>query len=240
MNIRAHRRSCNGVGKRAAVPLLAASIAAAALLFAVAPAHAQTDDPTASASMLENVSPPAGGGWDRIDEAPPNEAPPDPADISSDDGQVLELPQVTDPAAATDAQADNAGDANAGATQDAGQQADGSDTGGDSADAPDQVGSIDDYQSQQDGIGAGGVYLMPMAMRPLGMNPPFGLNPPMSPMMQPPYVPRVGMPPGGMLPPGPVIVQPGVRGYFPPTSPMMMQPRPLVSMPGGWWTRARR
>jgi len=235
MNIRAHRRARKG-----AVPLLAASIAAAAFVFATAPAHAQTDDLAASASMLENVSPPAGGGWNRVDEAPPNEAPPDPADISSDDGQVLELPQVTDPNATADAQADNAGDANAGASQNAGQQAqqaDGSDTG-DNADAPDQLGSINDYQLQQNEIGAGGVSFAPTPIRPFGMGPSVGFNPPMGPMMQPPYFPPVGMLPGGMLPPGPVIVQPGVRGYFPPSSPMMM--RPLVSMPGGWWTRTRR
>ena len=241
MSVWAHRRDCIGVGKRAAVRLLAAPIAAA-LVFAAVPAHAQSDDrPSASASTLEDISPPASGDWDRVEAAPT-----DPADRSSDN-QVLEIPQATDPNAA---QVDSGGDSSADASQQA-QQNDGS-YNDDGADAPDQVGSIDDYQSQQDDIGLAGGYIPPIASapiesRPLGMSPPsgamippVGFNPAMRPMMPVPYVPPVGMLPGGMLAPGPVIIQPGVRGYIPPTSPMAPSLRAPASIPGGWWMRARR
>jgi hypothetical protein len=232
MNIRAYRWSRSDVGKRTAVQLLAAS-AVAVMVFGASVANAQSDDrPTANGSTLESVSPPSSGDWERVDGTPA-----DAADDSSNN-QVLEVPQAIDPNDAAAAQADAGGDPSAANPSDSQQQADGSGDG-DSEDAPDEIGSINDYQSQRDDVGPAAVLIPPMAGRPFGMSPPVGFNPPM-PIMRPPYVPPAGLLPGGVLPPRPVMIRPGVTGYIPPSSPMFMAPRPMGSIPGGWWNRVRR
>jgi hypothetical protein len=233
MSVQPHRWKRGDVAKRGAAPLLAASIAVVALFFGARRGRAQSDDrPTASASTLESVSPPASGDWERVDGAPADES------DDSSDSQVLEIPQALDPNDAAAAQSQDGGDPSVADSGDGQSQADGSDSGS-GADAPDQIGSINDYQSQPSETGPMTTYLPPMAARPLGMSPPIGLNPPM-PMPPYSYFPPAGFGPNGMLPPGPVIVRPGVTGYMPPSSPMFMAPRPMAAMPGGWWNRVHR
>lgn len=260
MNIRAHRWSRSDIGKRAAVHLLGAT-AVAILVVGAGRVYAQSDDRSAAgASTLESVSPPSSGDWERVNGAP-TDAPDD-----SSDNQVLEIPQVIDPNDAAAAQADAGGASSAAPSGDGGQQADGS-SDGDGMDAPDQIGSINDYQSQQDQVGPAAAFMPPMEARPLGMSPPIGINPPLGmsppvgysppiPMLAPSYLPPMGMYPGEALPPGGLMVPPGMNRYYgymghgggygayippgAPGAPMFIVPRPMVSAPGGLWNRIHR
>lgn len=256
MNVREHRRGRGNARTTGIVAFFFAVSAAAVLFFGAVRTYAQSDDrPTASASTLETISPPSSGDWERIDGSPTADA----ADDSAAN-QVLEIPQATDHNSAA-TQANNDGDPSVGTDQQDAQQeqADGSDNGDDGA-APDQVGSIQDYRSQQNEIGPAATFYPPIVARPLGMNPPAGISPPLGmspsvgysppiPMLAPYYVPPMAAYPGEALPPGAYIVPPGAGryhgysgynggygAYIPPGAPgapMFIVPRSMLPHPMG-------
>jgi hypothetical protein len=142
-------------------------------------------------------------------------------DVETDNGnprdKVLEVPQVVDPANAQPS------DAAGQATRD-----------GDSS-SDDQVGSIDDYQDQEE-TGVVGVYIAPI---PRGGVNPYGINTGrVNPGLNPPFVPGYfPMSPSGLniaLPSGN-----GMNTAVGPTSPMLPARRNMAPSPGGWWIRAR-
>ena len=147
------------------------------------------------------------------------------------DGQVLEIPQSVDPnqvaapESKSPAQASNDGQ------------------GDESAQAPDELGGLNDYQSQNAEVS--GPYLIPVpVLVPVPVSPGFA-----GPRMGAPTQPAPGMggvgpisppfPPGGFRPTPPIILRPGGFAGIPSTSPMLTPPRGSAAIPGGWWTRAR-
>jgi hypothetical protein len=102
--------------------------------------------------------------------------------------------------------------------------------GNGAAPSSDQVGSIDDYQYEDDGT-IGGVYIAPV---PLGARNPYGIGTtPSNPGINPPFLPRyVPMPAPGanVAPPGANLMNAAIG----PTSPMMPSRMPI---PGGWYCR---
>jgi hypothetical protein len=160
----------------------------------------------AAASSASDGSAADNSGWVRSDDEDSG-GPPD---------KVLEVPQVVDPA-------DGQPSAGAG-----GQAA----PNGDSS-SPDQVGSVDDYQDEQDGD-IGGVYISPGALSPFGGGR-FRANPG-------PLNPAFGSANARINQFGPNIARPGFNGMntaIGSTSPMFPGPRNLSPMPGGWWNRSR-
>ena len=166
-------------------------------------------------------------GWDRVGDSESDSH----SDSDDSGNSVLEVPQ----AVPTDASP-------AGGN---GQSA----QGGDSS-PPDEIGSVNDYQDEQDNTVIG-VYITPP-------NGPPVLNPPSS-------VGTFGAGRASKVPDqpnnGPILLRPGVGGMRPfaggmnsaimPTSPMYprgmpmvqsnrpMVPRNSAPIPGGWWNRAR-
>lgn len=157
----------------------------------------------------------AGSGWDRVGDSESH---------TGSDGytgnSVLEVPQ---------------------ATPSAGNDASQSAQGGDSA-PPDQVGSVDEYQDEQD-------YYWPIYVGPPLLNPPFAAS-----TFGNHSTANVSIQSGGrpMLPSG-VGMRPfmgGMNSAIMPTSPMFPRgmmvrsyrptaPRRSAPIPGGWWNRAR-
>src|SRR5216684_1809618 len=146
-------------------------------------------------------------------------------------GQVLEIPQSVDPnqvaapESKSPAQASNDGQ------------------GDESAQAPDELGGLNDYQSQNAEVS--GPYLIPVpVLVPVPVSPGFA-----GPRMGAPTQPAPGMggvgpisppfPPGGFRPTPPIILRPGGFAGIPSTSPMLTPPRGSAAIPGGWWTRTR-
>lgn len=143
-------------------------------------------------------------------------------DVATDNGnpqdQVLEVPQVVDPA---DTQPSD------GADQAARDGASSSD---------DQVGSINDYQDEED-IGVAGVYINQI---PQGGPNPYGIssyriNPRLNPGFAPGYVPA--NPPRSNIA---LLGRNGMNTAVGSTSPMLPTTHNMAPGPGGgWWTRAR-
>lgn len=206
------RRRCLTVGALAC---------AATLTFASTPLMAQTADSNPYGSS-ESVSVPADGsssapdaGWSRVD-----------ASAAEGDGQVLEIPQVTDPDSEQSAQSNEDGTAD---PPDAAASANPASDSDDSATAdPDQVGGVNDYQDQETDVLVGGA---PAGGVPMPMNAwtPLGTLPAPLPMR-----------PGTGVMPGPIIMRPSGISPIMPTSPMLTTPRGAMAMPRGpvgWWTR---
>jgi hypothetical protein len=168
-------------------------------------------------------SPPASHtDWEQVPETN--------SDATSGEGQVLEIPQSVDPnqAAAPEskspAQASNDGQ------------------GDESAEAPDELGGLNDYQSQDAEVSGG--YLIPVpVLVPGPVNPGFAAGPRMGAPIQPaPGMGGVGpisppFPPGGFRPTPPIVLRPGGFAGIPSTSPMLTPPSGSTAIPGGWWTR---
>jgi len=130
-------------------------------------------------------------------------------DNSSPD-QVLEVPQVAAPA-----------------------NSDGNDQAAPNGDsAPDQVGSVDDYQDEDD-VNVSGIYIQQGGVNAYGYNPSLR-NGRVNPAFGPFY-------PRSNSSSGPSMNRPGNNGMntaIGSTSPMMPTPHSLSPMPGGWWNRA--
>jgi hypothetical protein len=137
-------------------------------------------------------------------------------DVETDDAnprdKVLEVPQAVDPA-----------------NQQPSDQAarDGDKSG-------DQVGSIDDYQDEED-IGTG-VFINQV---PPGVTNPYGintdrLNPGLNPAFTPHYMRTAPLVPNVVVPRGN-----GMNTAIGSTNPMLPTSRNAVPSPSGWWTRAR-
>jgi len=176
------------------------------------PADASGASSAAAANTSEDSSPAAPGDWYEVDGA--NSDP-----IGE---QVLEVPQVVDPGQTTRAGQNGNVD-----HQD--QQAsipDGGDTGDFSA--PDQLGSVDDYQSQNSELGTMNGYVVAAPLPPLASRNPIIVNPPPN------------RPMSGGIPPTVMMIRPGTLGSIPATSPMLTPPRNSGPIPGGWWTPAHR
>jgi hypothetical protein len=173
-----------------------------------------------------SASPPASHrDWEEVPEAD--------SDATSGEGQVLEIPQSVDPTEA--AAPDSEGNSPAQASND-GQR-------DESADAPDELGGLNDYQSQD--VQVSGGYLIPVPVPvPVPVSPGFA-----GPRLGVPTQPVPGMggvgpisppfPPGGFRPTAPIILRPGGFAGIPSTSPMLTPPRGSTAIPGGWWTRTR-
>ncbi len=156
----------------------------------------------------------------------------------SENGQVLEIPRVIDSSIDIgDDRASDASIANAASNDDDAAQSQGDQEAAESQDfagLPDQVGTLQDYESQAAGpplgviVSAPGLTVLPFTGRPPGFNPSV--------------MPRTPMIGGTMLTP-PIILPPTSVGPFPSTSPMLMAPRfvtPGRAFPAGGWMRARR
>jgi hypothetical protein len=220
-------------GDRSAVGFAIASILMiAAALAPTPPAFAQFTPDSAASSGAEDAAPPVAAD-------PPADVPIDSAaapaagaassasddsvaehsgwvrsgdvDTSNPPDKVLEVPQVANP---------GDGQPTASTSGQAGPNDDSS--------SPDQVGSINDYQDEDDGD-IGGGYIGPGTLYPNGAgtfranagtpNPAFGSG----------YVP--------INPSGPNIGRPGINGMntaVGSTSPMLPGPRNLSPLPGGW------
>jgi hypothetical protein len=171
-------------------------------------------------------SPSSHSGWDRVGDSESD------SNNDSDDpgNSVLEVPQ----AVPTDASP-------AGGNGQAAQ-------GGDSS-PPDEIGSVNDYQDQQDNTVIG-VYITPSNGPPV-LNPPFSVG-----TFGASQAPRTPVQPnnGPMLPSGVGGIRPfagGMNSAIMPTSPMYPRGMPMVQsygpmvlhnsapIPGGWWNRAR-
>lgn len=159
------------------------------------------------------------------------EVPETDSDATSGEGQVLEIPQSVDPNEAAAPENNSPAQASSG-----GQ-------GDESAQAPDELGGLNDYQSQNAEVSGG--YLIPVpVLVPVPVSPGFA-----GPRMGVPTQPAPGMggvgpisppfPPGGFRPTPPIVLRPGGFAGIPSTSPMLTPPRRSVAIPGGWWTRAR-
>jgi hypothetical protein len=159
------------------------------------------------------------------------EVPETDSDATSGEGRVLEIPQSVDPNQAA------APESNSPA------QASNNGQGDESAQEPDELGGLNDYQSQN--VEVSGVYLIPVPVPvPVPVGPGFA-GPRMGVQTQPaPGMGGVGpisppFPPGGFRPTPPTVLRPGGFAGIPSTSPMLAPPRGSAAMPGGWWTRAR-
>jgi hypothetical protein len=173
------------VGRCASVATVFVS---AVLICMLPPAYAASDD---------GVSP---GGWERVENPP---------DTSK--GQVLELPQMTNPDDSSSATPDDGGSSDTkfplSADANPGQSA-----------APDQLGNINDYEAQEAGV----VVLIPSrAVRIPRINA-AGPGTPPSPML------------GGMFPSRPIIISPAGISPIPATSPMLTPPLGTGATLGGW------
>jgi hypothetical protein len=159
----------------------------------------------AAASSASDDSAAEHSGWVRSDDV----------DTSNPPDRVLEVPQVANP---------SDGPPTASTSGQAGPNDDSS--------SPDQVGSINDYQDEDDGD-IGGGYIGPGTLYPYGAGT-FRANAgPLNPAFRPGYVP--------INPYGPNIGRPGMNGMntaVGSTSPMLPGPRNLSPMPGGWWNRS--
>src|SRR5216683_1915533 len=230
--------------KTAKIPRFATTVIAvvgASLCIALMAFAQSGEGATPSASESDSIlGPPASAADDS--SAPPDvssgsptshtdweEVPETNSDATPGEGQVLEIPQSVDPkqAAAPEskspAQASNDGQSD------------------ESAQAPDELGGLNDYQSQNAEVS--GPYLIPVpVLVPVPVSPGFagrqmGAQP--APGMggvgpiSPPF------PPGGFRPTPPIILRPGGFAGIPSTSPMLTPPRGSAAIPGGWWTRAR-
>jgi hypothetical protein len=175
---------------------------------------------------LARVAPIVAAEWDRVGDSES-----DNNSGSGDSGdKVLEVPRALPPDASP--------------ASGNGQSAQGSDSS-----PPDEVGSVDDYQDEQDD-GVIGVYIAPPNGPPV-LNPPFSVG--TFGNQSPARVPA--QPNNGpILPPGVGGIRPfagGMNSAIMPTSPMYprgmpmgqgfspMVPRYSAPIPGGWWNRAR-
>jgi hypothetical protein len=232
----ANRRKRKDAIPRAAVPLLAASLAVSALIFVKAPA-ADAGDP-AAASATEDVSPPSTADWESVDPL----VVPGTADDTTTD-RVLEVPQVVDPNSTASAQSPPADPASAAADPDSGSEtastSDGSGNAGndDGSSAPEQIGSINEYENQQADMAVAIPYVPPGTYISSSNMPPPTARIPRGVGAAPPWV--IGA--GSLAPGRPLYMTPNTGGALPSTSPMLMpSPHFLGSMPGGWWTPAHR
>jgi hypothetical protein len=156
----------------------------------------------------------------------------DPASSSpSEDGAVLEIPQVVDlqngpavnqPAEGASANAD-------GSNADSAQSSQDGHAGDDFGVTADQVGTLQDYQSQQGAVPFGPIFFPPGVTI---------VRFPRQPLYKSLRQPRFGVP---MAAP-PIILPPTSSGPFPSTSPMLMAPRmgSLRSFPSAGFTGFRR
>jgi len=165
-------------------------------------------------------------GWDRVGDSDSDTG--GDGDSADSGNSVLEVPRAVP---SPDASAGN----------DVSQSA----QGGDSA-PPDQIGSVDEYQDEQDNPMA--IYISPANGPPL-LSPPFAAS-----TFGNHSTANVSIQPGGgpMLPSG-VGMRPfmgGMNSAIMPTSPMFPRgmmvrsyrptaPRSSAPIPGGWWNRAR-
>src|SRR5712664_3170727 len=171
--------------------------------------------PPASAADDSSASPASHTDWEEVPETN--------SDATSGEGQVLEIPQSVDPnqAAAPEskrpAQASNDGQ------------------GDESAQAPDELGGLNDYQSQNAEVS--GPYLIPVpVLVPVPVVPGFA-----GPRMGVPTQPAPGMggvgpisppfPLGGFRPTPPIILRPGGFAGIPSTSPMLTPRRGSAAIP---------
>lgn len=168
-------------------------------------------------------SPPASHtDWEQVPETN--------SDATSDEGQVLEIPQSVDPnqAAAPESKSP--------------EQASNDGQGAESAQAPDELGGLNDYQSQDAEVSGGYVIPVPVLV-PVPASPGFAAGPRMGAPTQPaPGMGGVGpisppFPPGGFRPTPPIVLRPGGFAGIPSTSPMLTPPSGSTASPGGWWTR---
>jgi hypothetical protein len=170
-----------------------------------------------------SVPPKSHTDWEEVPETD--------SDATSGEGQVLEIPQSVDPNEAAAPESNSPAQASNG-----GQ-------GDESAQAPDELGGLNDYQSQNAEVSGG--YLIPVpVLVPVPVSPGFA-----GPRMGVPRQPAPGMggvgpisppfPPGGFRPTPPIVLRPGGFAGIPSTSPMLTPPRGSAAIPGGWWTRAR-
>jgi hypothetical protein len=188
-------------------------------------ADAPLIDP-ATPMPLAKVAPIVAAEWDRVGDSESNNN----SDSGDSGDKVLEVPRALPPDASP--------------ASGNGQSA----QGGDSL-PPDEVGSVDDYQDEQDD-GVIGVYIAPPNGPPV-LNPPFSVG--TFGNQSPARVPA--QPNNGpILPPGVGGIRPfagGMNSAIMPTSPMFprgmpmgqgvspMAPRNSAPIPGGWWNRAR-
>ncbi|MGH7932017.1 MAG: hypothetical protein ACREQN_02500 [Candidatus Binataceae bacterium] len=185
--------------------------------------------PVFAGSADEDAPTPSSDTWQQVDES---------------NGQVLELPQVYNGDSATasddssaadsadDGQDQNAQNANAQPPDANNAQAQADPDAAANGDAPDQVGSIDDYQNQQ--IYGPSVVYIPTGPNygPLYARPGYPMGYPRGWYQTPPAVPRMGMPamvPGFHgIPPGTSVLPPrGGMTSIMPVRPMM--PRGVFS-----------
>lgn len=159
------------------------------------------------------------------------EVPETDSDATPEEGQVLEIPQSVDPNEAAAPESNSPAQASNGGQGDESEQ------------APDELGGLNDYQSQDAEVSGG--YLIPVPVPvPVPVGPGFA-----GPQMGVPIRPAPGMggvgpisppfPPGGFRPTPPIILRPGGFAGIPSTSPMLTPPRGSAAIPGGWWTRSR-
>jgi len=160
--------------------------------------------------------------WDEVPETN--------SDAASGDGQVLEIPQSVDPNQAAAPEGKNPAEVS-------------NDRQGDeSAQAPDELGGLNDYQSQNAEVSGG--YLIPVpVLVPVPVSPGFAGPRMGAPTQSAPGMGGVGpisppFPPGGFRPTPPIVLRPGGFVGIPSTSPMLTPPRGSATIPGGWWTRA--
>jgi len=121
---------------------------------------------------------------------------------------------------------------------------------GNDAAPPDEVGSVDDYQDEQD-MGVMGVYVVPVPTGPPVLNPPFraGTFGTTQAPANPPY--RQSGVPTFRLGASRIPFADGMNSAIMPTSPMYPRGIPVTQgfspmvqhnfapIPGGWWNRAR-
>jgi hypothetical protein len=168
----------------------------------------------------------AHSGWDRVGDT-------ETGDESEESGdKVLEVPQAVP---SPDVSSGNGGN----------QSAQGND-----AAPPDEVGSVDDYQDEQD-MGVMGVYVVPVPTGPPVLNPPFRAgtfgttrapaNPPYQQSGVPTFrlgasgIPFAGVMNSAIMPTSPMYPRgiPMTQGFSP------MVQHNSAPIPGGWWNRAR-
>jgi hypothetical protein len=222
MTIDPHQPRCLGLKSERFSPFRII-VAACAIVFLAVPLHAQSDDAPAASGKAADMTP---------DNTSDNASPP-PADADwyevdgtgagPTDGQVLEVPQVVNPAD-SDVATGNAGDTNGGQAE----AANGNDGDENTAQAPDEIGSIGEYQTENSEMATTGTYFAPVPMQSFANRGSTVLNPPINRRI------------GGMFPASPIIVRPGRFSPLPPTSPMLIPPRGSGAIPGGWWTPAHR
>jgi len=185
------------------------------------PPASAADGSSAAADVSSGSPPTSHTDWEEVPETD--------SDVTSGEGQVLEIPQSVDPNQVAAPESNRPA------------QASNDRQGDESAQAPDELGGLNDYQSQNAEVSGG--YLIPVpVLVPVPVSPGFagrrmGAQP--APGMggvgpiSPPF------PPGGFRPTPPIILRPGGFAGIPSTSPMLTPPRGSAAIPGGWWTRTR-